>query len=229
MFPSHDRVGSIPNANTLELCNEGEGAPTGQLIEADANCDGIPEVQIFVVSSDDPCVRDGVQAGVLLVCDEGVRKPLEGTVDGQVPVWNAFDEKFDLVNSNIIEQCTALAACLTLDIGDVGPYVITVVSTSLFQAGITIVIGEGDDEITATIDEVINDTQLRITLTDAPTEIVTYDPPTRVCIQDCCAEFPDLVERVTTNETNIETLQDIINDPCYPQQLLQIVTGKQSL
>lgn len=227
------RVNSIPDAVTLELCNEGDGAPTGQVIEHDANCDGVQDVQVVVLSSDDPCSREGVQTGQLVVCDgTGIRRPLIGTVDGQVAVWDSVTENWILVNSNLVEECTALSACAIFDIGDTGPYVIFVVSTALFTAGDKIVIGEGTDTIVATIQDIIDATQLRIVLDVAPSEVLTYDPPTRVCLRDCCEDFSDVVEEIenlTERVVNLESEVTIINNelnatirqPCYPAQMLE--------
>lgn len=228
------RIGDILSATSIQLCNDGQGAPTAQNFSFDANCDGKPDIQIIVLSSDDPCSRDGVQAGQIIVCDSGVRQPLVGTVDGQVPVWDATTERFILVNSNIAEECTALSACAIFDVGNAGPYIIEVVSSALFSAGDTLFIGEGSETVQATVQDIVSATQIRINLTASPTEILEFDPPARVCVEDCCADFSNLVDRVTNLETVVndpveglaqinDELDDTIREECYPSQITQVL------
>lgn len=200
------RVKSIPDANTIELCNEGDGAPTGQVIRFDPNCDEVPDVQVISVSSDDPCSRDGINSGVILVCDSGVAQPLIGTADSQVAVWDNNLEKFVLKTMNVPDACSSLTTCLVVDTGNAGPYLIIVADSSIFGVGNRLDI-DGDVFV---VTEIVSPTQIRATADVVPTAPKEYAIGTTVCIQDCCIDLPD---RVTA-------IEEVLNDPCFDKRLL---------
>lgn len=202
------RVKSIPDAGTLELCNEGDGAPTGQVIEWDPNCDEVPDVQVISVSSDDPCSRDGINSGVILVCDGGVAQPLVGTNDSQIPIWDDVLKKFVLRTVSLPESCTALTSCLLVEAGSDGPYLTIVTTTSIFEEGINVVIDDDVFEVT----EIVSPTLIRLTPAITPPLTKGYEIGETVCVQDCCAYLP---ARVTE-------IEETINDPCYPAQLHKV-------
>ena len=223
------RINNIINSTTIEICNDGNGAPVGQVIEKDPNGDGILDFPIVLVQQQDPCASTGVSLGQLLACSGGVPVPFVGTQDGQIPGWDQTNERWQLINANISSNCDALTVCLTIDAGDVGPYLVTVNSTAIFTVGEIVVIGG----IEFTVDTILDATQMRLTATSNPPAIVVFPVGEPVCVQDCCAVLPDLVDQNTTNITNnttnitnnandISDINDILNDPCFPQQLLQV-------
>lgn len=200
------RVKSIPDANTLELCNEGDGAPTGQVIEFDPNCDDIPDVQVISVTSDDPCSREGGNTGKILVCKDGVAQPLVGTEDSQIPVWDKNLEEFVLKTVSIPESCTALSACLVVDVGDDGPYIAVVNNANFFVVGNRVVI---DDDVFV-VDAIVDATHLRLIPDVTPPAIKEYAIGETVCIQDCCVDLPD----------RVNTIEETLADPCFDKRLL---------
>ena len=216
------RISDVFNAETIEICDEGSGAPQGQTIEADSNCDGILDIPIIVISSDDPCSREAVNSGKLVVCKENVRSPISGTADGQVLKWSMANEEWVLANVNLEDNCVPLTVCLTVDANHAGPYIITVTNTSMFEVGEVVEVGS----ILFTIDAVVSSTELRVTANNPPGAITKFDVGTPVCEQDCCATLPDTVsdiqDQITNIENDITNINDTINDPCFPKQLLQV-------
>lgn len=95
------RIGNIIDSSTIQLCNDGDGAPIGTVIEWDADGDSIPNIPIVVISSQNPCERVGVSAGTLLVCDGVTAKPLIGTATGEVAIWNNATLRFELRNVSV--------------------------------------------------------------------------------------------------------------------------------
>lgn len=173
------QINDIPDSETIELCDLGEGAPLGTVIYWDSDGDEIPNIPVIVISSENPCEREPVNAGVLLVCDELVSKPLAGTVSGQVPVWNSITGRYELKTIDApLTSCTPLTADLTVDTGDVGPYVITVLDTSAFTTSNIIQI----DGIFYTVTSVDDATTMHITAVIEPTGIETYPSGTAVCL-----------------------------------------------
>lgn len=186
------RIDQIIDTETIVLCDDGDGAPLGQVIEWDANCDDVPDVPILPISGDNPCSKAPVASGVLVVCVNGQQVILNGSQTGQVPVWDEEQGKFVLVNFNLNEQCTFLTACFTVDIGDDGPYLVTVNDTSLFVVGQQVRI-DGD---LFTIDSIEDATHMRLIPDTTPVAIKEYDEGEQVCLRDCCEFLPQQVERI---------------------------------
>ena len=126
------KITAITDINTITVKNEGFGAPIGTVIKNDPNCTGKPcTVKITVVNSDDPCTKDPVNEGVIIVCDEGERKPFEGTADSQIAVWDNEVKKWKLRTVKIDNECTNITADVTLD-PLITLYIVTVTDTSIF-------------------------------------------------------------------------------------------------
>ena len=187
------KITAITDINTITVKNEGFGAPIGTVIKNDPNCTGKPcTVKITVVNSDDPCTKDPVNEGVIIVCDEGERKPFAGTADSQIAVWDNEVKKWKLRTVKLENECTNLTADLTLD-PLVTLYLITVEDTSIFEVGKTVYL----DNRKFKVNSIVNATQMRIKIEQAPRAIKVVEEGAAICKGDCCEhlvipEMPDL-------------------------------------
>ena len=187
------KITAITDINTITVKNEGFGAPIGTVIKNDPNCTGKPcTVKITVVNSDDPCTKDPVNEGVIIVCDEGERKPFAGTADSQIAVWDNEVKKWKLRTVKLENECTNLTADLTLD-PLVTLYLITVEDTSIFEVGKTVYL----DNRKFKVNSIVNATQMRIKIDKAPSAIKVVEEGAAICKGDCCEdlvipEMPDL-------------------------------------
>ena len=187
------KITAITDINTITVKNEGFGAPIGTVIKNDPNCTGKPcTVKITVVNSDDPCTKDPVNEGVIIVCDEGERKPFAGTADSQIAVWDNEVKKWKLRTVKLENECTNLTADLTLD-PLVTLYLITVEDTSIFEVGKTVYL----DNRKFKVNSIVNATQMRIQIDKAPRAIKVVEEGAAICKGDCCEdlvipEMPDL-------------------------------------
>lgn len=173
------RIGEVIDSNTISLCNDGSGAPTGTVISWDDDADSIPNIPLFVTSSENPCTRTGISSGIILACDGAdASRPLTGSVDGQIPVWNNILSKYELKNISVpYTTCTALTADLTVDPLHVGSYLILVVSSAAFTTGMAALIG-GLFYIVNVVD---NSTTMHVTPVVTPGAIATYPAGSSVC------------------------------------------------
>lgn len=198
------RIDQIIDTETIVLCDEGDGAPLGQVIEWDPNCDDVPDVPILPISGDNPCSKPPVNMGQLVICDGSSQlTTMAGSQTGQVPVWDQEQEKFVLITLNLTDQCTFLTACFTVDIGDDGPYLVTVDDTSIFEVGQQVRI-DGD---LFTIDSIEDGTHMRLVPDVTPIAIKEYAVGLQVCLRDCCEFLPEQVEPLL--------------DECFPPGIVQ--------
>lgn len=208
------KITAITDINTITVKNEGFGAPIGTVIKNDPNCTGKPcTVKITVVNSDDPCAKDPVNEGVIIVCDEGERKPFEGTADSQIAVWDNEDKKWKLRTVKIDNECTNTTADVTLD-PLITLYIVTVTDTSIFTVGDVVYFAGRRGKI----DSKINSTQMRIRLDEAPSAITVIEEGEAICIADCC-ENMDLPEKYS----DVITIPNSVNyvDIQFPRKKLQ--------
>lgn len=173
-------LGDIIDTDTIELCNDGGGAPEGTVIQWDDDGDGVPNIPILVTASENPCTRTGIIAGVLLACDgSDVARPLVGSVAGQIPVWDTVTQRFELINVGLpFTSCTSLLVDFTVDPIHVGSYIVVVVSTADFTVGDTLLI-DGLSYVINVIDDVNN---MHITPLITPLAIETYSAGFPVCL-----------------------------------------------
>lgn len=175
------RVGSVIDSETVSLCNDGEGAPVGTVIRWDTNNDGIPDTPLIKISAENPCVRTGINSGVILVCDgssPSLTKPLVGGFDGQFPVWNTAAQKFLLKHyPGNLDSCEFLTQSLTVDPAHVGSYVILIPDTTGILANQILNIQDAQYIV------VSNDssTQLHVVPVATPGSVYTYPIGTPVC------------------------------------------------
>lgn len=195
------RIMSIQDMNTITVKNEGFGATVGTVIEHDPDCTGKACVhKISVVSIDNPCGKEPVDEGSLLVCHDGERRKLEGTITGEVPAWNADKQTFELVRANIREACTVLTSCLTLD-PNVTTYLLNVEKTSIFEVGKTFNLGDAHYTVT----QILNGTQLRASR-EAPTAISVIDVGSSVCVdEDNYCNLPNWCATIANNKNTLDT------------------------
>ena len=193
------KITAITDINTITVKNEGFGAPIGTVIKNDPNCTGKPcTVKITVVNSDDPCTKDPVNEGVIIVCDEGERKPFAGTADSQIAVWDNEVKKWKLRTVKLENECTNLTADLTLD-PLVTLYLITVEDTSIFEVGKTVYL----DNRKFKVNSIVNATQMRIQIDKAPNAITVIEEGEAICLGDCCENLPDNYSGFTTGDNNM--------------------------
>lgn len=199
------KITAITDINTITVKNEGFGAPIGTVIKNDPNCTGKPcTVKITVVNSDDPCAKDPVNEGVIIVCDEGERKPFEGTADDQIAVWDNEDKKWKLETIKINEECTNTTVDVTLD-PLISVYIVTVEKTSIFSVGDVVYLADRK----FTVDSIINSTQMRIAIDEAPSAITVVEEGAALCLGDCCENLPSKFSDVVTvpNSVNYVDIQ----------------------
>ena len=181
------KITAITDINTITVKNEGFGAPIGTVIKNDPNCTGKPcTVKITVVNSDDPCTKNPVNEGVIIVCDEGERKPFEGTADSQIAVWDNEVKKWKLRTVKIDNECTNITADVTLD-PLITLYIVTVTDTSIFTVGDVVYFAGRRGKI----DSKINSTQMRLRLDKAPSAITVIEEGEAICLGDCCENLPE--------------------------------------
>lgn len=203
------KIVAINDVHTIVVKNEGFGAPLGTVIKNDPNCTGKPcTVKITVVNSDDPCAKDPVHEGVLIVCEDGERKPFEGTADNQITYWDNEDKKWKLKIVKLDEECTNLTVDLTLD-PFISVYVVTVAKTSVFKVGDLVYIGD----IQFSVDSIISATQMRLAISEAAPQIMVIEEGSSICLGDCC----------DSGMSNVITTPNSINyvDIQYPYTKLQ--------
>ena len=190
------RITAITDIHTITVKNEGFGAPIGTVIKNDPNCTGRPcTVKITVVNSDDPCIKEPVNEGVLLVCEDGERKPFEGTADSQIAVWDNNDKKWKLQTVKIEDECTNTTVDVTLE-PLVSLYIITVEKTSIFNVN-DIVYFAGHK---CKVNSIVNSTQMRIEVQDTISGITVIEEGESICLGDCCEmiEWPEKYSYVIT-------------------------------
>lgn len=198
------KITAITDINTITVKNEGFGAPIGTVIKNDPNCTGKPcTVKITVVNSDDPCAKDPVNEGVIIVCDEGERKPFEGTADSQIAVWDNEDKKWKLRTVKIDNECTNTTADVTLD-PLITLYIVTVTDTSIFTVGDVVYFAGRRGKI----DSKINSTQMRIKLDEAPSAITVIEEGEAICLADCCEnmDIPEVPENYSGFNTGSNSM-----------------------
>jgi hypothetical protein len=201
------RVQEVKSGTLITICNDGSGVIPGTVVNAqDSGGNFITPIVLVDVN---PCTNTGVFSGALIVCKNNIQQPLLGSIDGQVPVYDASTGEVNLRNLLIpVGDCTVLTVCLTLDpnLPPGSSYLITVQDTSIFGSGDPVVIGARP----FTVDNIVDATQMYVTPSQDPTAIEKYDPGTTVCDADCCTV-------INTNlAANVLTEQGAISAPVTP-------------
>jgi hypothetical protein len=195
------RITAINDVNTITVRNEGFGAPIGTVIKNDPNCTGKKcTVKITVVNSDDPCIKEPVNEGVIIVCEDGERKPFEGTADSQIAVWDNEDKKWKLKTVKLEDECTNITVDVTLE-PLISLYIVNVVTTSIFNVGDIVHFAGHKFKVHSKV----NSTQMRIELQDTISAITVVEEGEEICLGDCCEmiEFPEAYSGFTTGDNTM--------------------------
>lgn len=192
------RIGEIIDTDTIQLCNDGGGASEGTVIPWDDDSDEVPNIPIIVTASENPCTRDSVNAGVILACDgSSVARPLEGSISGQIPVWNEITNRYELESiAAPYTVCVSLTVDLTLDPGHAGSYAITVTDTSDFTAGDVVVIDGKYFEVT-----VVDSGTVMHVLNQVPVTAIEVVPTGSTVCLDASGNFANAQGDLSDNET----------------------------
>lgn len=190
------RIDSIDSPVLITICNDGAGVTPGTVVDHD-DSEGNPIVPIVLIDSN-PCSATPVLEAAVLGCNAGIVQPLTGLVAGQILVLNdpvTGDAEYQSVGIPLA-CCTTLTICLTLDPAFPAgtSYSATVASTECFEEGDLIQLG--DPAITLYVDSIDGPTTMHVTPMPDPTEVVSYDPGTVVCLVDCCTILDYKLEQI---------------------------------
>lgn len=200
------KVDEVIDNFTVRVCNYG----LGKVGTIEANCDG-KCVPVRAINANSPCLQDEVHAAnAIAVCVGGESKILVGTEDGQIASWSNGSGEWQLINSNIEIDCTVTTNFVNIIYGNVGPYLLNVVSTAPFKVGDRITFNNDHDAYT--VSEIISDTQIRLLKKEAPLADEVIDAGARLCIVDCCDWLPAVVENLSARVTDVEDVNAAQND-----------------
>jgi hypothetical protein len=178
------RIGAIPSATTIEICNDGAGIVPGSPVIA-KNGAGAYQYPLVLIDVN-PCTNEPVTSGALIVCKDDIMQPLSGATAGSIPVLQ--DPETGEVQYQTLDvptrTCTAITCCLTIVSGLAGPYIVPVGDSSEFTVGDVVQIGTRTDRLTIT--SIPDATTIIGTLDPVPGATVDIEPGTSLCIQDCC-------------------------------------------
>lgn len=196
------QISEVMDNTTVKVCNYG----LGKIGVIDAPCDGSC-LPIRVINAESPCLQDSVnEANGLVSCVGGETRVFVGLEEGQSAYWSNADGSWKLINSNIEVDCTVTATTVNLIAGNVGPYLLNVVTTAPFKVGDRLTFNDEHDAYV--VSEIINDLQLRVIKNEAPTEDALIDAGTRICIVDCCDWIPAMVETLEARLTDVEEVNN---------------------
>lgn len=147
-------VDSLGEANSVVICNNGEGVTPGTVVHA-RNEAGELQYPILIVATN-PCTNDTVESGNVLVCESGIQTVLESNDDGAV-LMSFNGESPNLVRfafpglvgeststdsenlTGILPNTTAYTTVITLNINNSHPSVaMKVLVTVQLSSGLTI-------------------------------------------------------------------------------------------
>lgn len=192
-----DPITGIIDSTTIKLCNTGDGAPEGTVIQADPDCNGVPDVPILVISSTNPCILEPVHAGILIGCVEGHAKPITGLITGQILVWNSETNRWELATVNIPEgECTTLTSELALDPDHVGSYLVTVADSSIFTAPGKVEIDGNPDGTIFDVNDIVDPTHIHVTPDFVVNSIYEYETGEVICVADCCIQIQENIDNL---------------------------------
>lgn len=205
------QVSEVMDNTTVKVCNYG----LGKVGVIDAPCDGSC-LPIRVINAESPCLQDAVnEANGLVSCVGGEARVFVGLEEGQSAYWSNAEGSWKLINSNIEADCTVTTNTVNLIAGNVGPYLLNVVTTAPFKVGDRLTFNDEHDAYV--VSEIVNDLQLRVIKNDAPTEDTIIDAETRLCIVDCCDWIPEYVDSLANR---LDSVENLLAD--HTQQISQI-------
>lgn len=205
------RVASVVDRNTLKLCDDGKGAPKGNVI--DAGCE--PSVTV-VPHSSNPCTNTPRQKGKVVICDNGEVTTIEGDSAGQGLIWDGTTWTLKYIDTAV--GCTTLTSCWVLDttpvpeeITEDNPapeYLLNIFNIPAgFRVDNKITIYNSDTGVydTFIIKEIVSNVegacQIRVSPTVTPTAIHTFGRGEVLCLEECCDWVPSkLADTVDSEE-----------------------------
>lgn len=193
---------TILDSDHITICNKGAGGTPGTTIFAKDDADNLQYPVVLIDAN--PCTNDAVTSGKIIACKDDVMQPLEGSTDGEVPVWDDTDKvwvpKTLLIPTG---DCTSLTVCLVVDPanGAGHSYVALVADTSNFSPGDLVVIGGAP----AHIDTIDSATQMHVIFVEDPGAVFTYAVGVAVCDANCC----DVINDTLGNACALMDLLDI--------------------
>lgn len=231
-FTVSTAVDSI-TGDSIRICNtDGTAQPINGLVTADVTCDGIPSVPLTVSGISSPCAKTSVTGGTVIVCASGVETTLTDPTAPSILTFNTETEKAEWqdFNLDILEKCTALTACFTLDSTQVlQEFIVTVADSTVFTdpelapfSPLQLVINDSAYPLYNTYElvSVVDSTHIKVKPTFTYTGIVTIggdcDGGIRVCVADCCTllktSLTEIEEDITAINTSITTINTEITD-----------------
>ena len=197
------QVSEVMDNTTVKVCNYG----LGKVGVIDAPCDGSC-LPIRVINAESPCLQDAVnEANGLVSCVGGETKVFVGLEEGQSAYWSNVDGSWKLINSNIEADCTVTTNTVNLIAGNVGPYLLNVVTTAPFKVGDRLTFNNEHDAYV--VSEIVNELQLRVIKNEAPIEDTIIDAETRLCIVDCCDWIPEYIGSLANRLDSVEIVNVI--------------------
>lgn len=180
------RVGAILSATLIQICNDGAGLSPGTVVDHD-DAQGNLIVPIIIIAQD-PCLATPVLSGKLLVCKNGLQQPIEGILNGQIPVYDSTSKEVDFRSLAIpVADCTSLTVCLTLDPANPPgtSYLVQVVDTSAFTMGDILSIS-GTQFSVISVDSL---TTMHISPLVNPSAVENFPVGSQICSADCCTQL----------------------------------------
>jgi len=187
------QIVSIPDADTIEIENNGAGIVPGTSVIA-KNSAGEFQYPIILIDANQ-CTNPASSVGSLLVCKDGVTQPLSGMTIGSIPVLQ--DPDTNEVEYEVLElptrTCSTILCCFTLSEGE-DTYTINVFDSSEFEVGDNLQLGSRTDryEVTAIPDG----THLTIQRDEEAEEVEDIPPGTSICLVGCCEQVGDQLQDI---------------------------------
>jgi len=197
-------VEAIKPNDIITICNHGEGISPGTAVIA-RGVDGQFQYCLSTISTN-PCNRDNVSEGTLLVCDEdGVTRPLGTPCEaGYVPVATG-DCTVEMQPVITPVLCTHLSEQLQIVNGD-ATYSLVVESTTGYTTSDILTISGLPSGTRADVTAVPDATHIAVTLSPTPAAGVLLPVGTLVCTIACCE---DIQNQLVVIDTQIADLADI--------------------
>jgi hypothetical protein len=152
----------------------------------------IPSCTLFTIvdppiGADSPCNNAAVPDGAIIVCHDGTQSVLTATTAGMVPVATGTDNNFESQLIDIpAKVCTELTADLILFPAFVGPYLITVADTNIFQTNDLVVFG--NSPLILVVNGIIDSNTFTASLLAPVAGVVTFTAGTMTCLAPCCEQ-----------------------------------------
>lgn len=198
------RIGAIPNATALELCNDGDGGTPLSVIYWDPNGDGEPNWPVIRVGGQNPCTSTPVNILDRIVGCDGAGQTVGGVgqVNDQAFLWNNVTQQWELKVIDQTATCVTLACgCLNLD-PEAPPTQEYIIQVSPNTEQIAAALAELDENpLCVTINddpfcvtEVIDAENIKVIPNFEVVEVTSYPEGAIICICECCDQCRPTVE-----------------------------------